>query len=208
MAWIVESARPFARGVDTIDATDLARLAPLVRAEGFEFAYVYLGGATAAQCQQIASVMPIIPVTFGNRTDPSEAIGHMTNMRLPATDPTTGKPATVLLDAEAQSQPFSVLGPIWNAWAAGIQKAKMLAAIYEGEENTPVTGEQYGGLLFTGYWKSASMVPCPTFKGQPIGWWCTQLLPANHKLQCGLVVDVDAIGQDYKGRVPTWMRWV
>jgi hypothetical protein len=207
MTWVIESAKPFARGVDTIDSTDLAKLAPQVRAEGFDFAYVYLGGATAAQCIAIASVMPIIPVTFGNRTDPSEAIGNMTNMGLPWKDPSTGTPATLLLDAEAQSNPVASLIATWNAWAAGIQKAGARAGIYEGEENTPVTAEQYGDLLFTGYWKSASAVPLPTFHGQSIGWMCTQFLPANYKLQCGLVVDVDMIAEDYFGRVPTWMRW-
>lgn len=207
MTWIVESAKPFARGVDTVDSADLARLALQVRSEGFDFAYVYLGGATAAQCQAIATVMPIIPVTFGNRTDPSEAIGHMAAMGLPTKDPVTGTPAMVLLDAEGKSDPASVLVAKWNAWAAGIQRIGVRAGIYEGEESTPVSGDQYGALSFTGYWKSGSFVPCPTLHGQPIGWMCTQLLPANFKLQCGLVVDVDVIAQDHRGRVPTWMRW-
>lgn len=208
MTWIVESAKPFARGVDTVDSADLARLALQVRAEGYDFAYVYLGGATAAQCQAIASVMPIIPVTFGNRFDPSEALGHMMNMNLPLKDSVTGVPATLCLDAEGSSDPAQVTIDHCNAWAAGIQKAGVRAALYEGNENTIITADQYGALLVTGYWKSASLVPCPTFKGQPIGWMCTQLLPANFKLQCGLVVDVDVIGQDFRGRVPTWMRWV
>ena len=208
MTWIVESTGPFKKGVDTIDSADLARLAPQVRAEGFDFAYVYLGGATAAQCQAIAAVMPIIPVTFGNRTDPSEAIGHMISMGLPFKDPTTGLPASILLDAEAQSDPKMTLINRWNGWAAGIQKQGASAGIYEGEETTPLSGDDYGGLLFTEYWKSASMVPCPTLHGQPIGWLCSQYLPANHKIQCGLVVDVDFIAQDFRGRVPTWMRWV
>lgn len=208
MTWIVESAKPFARGVDTVDSAGLARLAPQARAEGFDFAYVYLGGASAAECQAIARVMPIIPVTFGNRADPSEAIGHMTTMGLPTKDPVTGTTATVLLDAEGQSDTAAVLMATWNAWAAGIQKIGARACIYEGNENTIVTADQYGSLLMTGYWKSGSLVPCPTYKGQAIGWMCTQLLPANHALQCGLVVDVDVIAQDYKGRVPTWMRWV
>lgn len=208
MTWIVESAKPFARGVDTIDSADLARLAPQVRAEGYDFAYVYLGGATAAQCLAIAKVIPIIPVTFGNRFDPSEALGNMANMSLPLKDPVNGTPATLLLDAEGKSDPVATLIAKWNAWAAGIQKAGPRAAIYEGEENTPVSADQYGALLFTGYWKSGSFVPCPTSHGQPIGWQCTQLLPANFKLQCGLQVDVDVIAQDHRGRVPTWMRWV
>lgn len=208
MTWIVESAKVFARGVDTVDSADLARLALQVKSEGFDFAYVYMGGATAAQCQAIASVMPIIPVTFADRFDPSEAIGNMTKMNLPFKDPVTGTPATALLDAEGRSDPAATLISNWNAWAAGIQKVGLRAAIYEGNEDTIVTADQYGSLLMTGYWKSGSLVPCPTFKGQPIGWMCTQFLPANHKLQCGLVVDVDVIAQDYKGRVPTWMRWV
>jgi hypothetical protein len=152
--------------------------------------------------------LPIIPVTFGNRDEPSEALGYMTTMGLPARDPTTGMAATLLLDAEANSDPAATLITRWNAWAAGIQKADLKAGIYQGEETTPLTGDEYGALLFTGYWKSASEVPCPTLRGQPIGWLATQFLPANYKLQCGLVVDVDMLGEDYRGRLPTWMRWV
>jgi hypothetical protein len=206
MTWVIESATPFARGVDTIDSAGLASLASQVRAEGFDFAYVYLGGATAAQCIAIATVMPIIPVTFGNRTDPSEALGNMVNMGLPLR--VNGASATLLLDAEAQSEAAPALISAWNGWAGGIQKAGARAGIYEGEENTPLTGDEYGALLFTSYWKSASAVPLPTLHGTPIGWQCTQFLPADYKLKCGLVVDVDMIGEDYRGRVPTWLRWM
>lgn len=208
MTWIVETAIPFARGVDTVDSADLARLATQVKSEGYDFAYVYLGGATAAQCIAIATVMPIIPVTFGNRTDPNEALTNMANMGLPLKDPSNGTPSTILLDAEAQSDSAATLIARWNAWAAGIQKAGSHAGIYEGEETTPLTGDEYGALLFTAYWKSASEVPLPTLRGTPIGWLATQLLPADYKLPCGLVVDVDVLGEDYRGRLPTWMRWV
>ena len=208
MGWIVEPAKPFARGVDTIDAADLAHLAPQVKAEGFDFAYVYLGGATAAQCLAIAKVMPIIPVTFGNRYDPVEAISHMAAMGLPKADPTTGVRASVLLDTEAQGDPAPILTQKINGWCQGVQFAGVSAGVYEGEENTPLTSDQWGSLLATLYWKSGSFVPCPTLRGFPIGWVCTQLLPANFKLQCGLQVDVDVIAQDFRGRVPTWMRAV
>lgn len=207
MTWIVESARPFARGVDTIDSADLARLAPQVKAEGYDFAYVYLGGATAAECLAIARVMPIIPVTFGNRYDPSEALAHLKAMGLPKQDAVTSVKASALLDTEAQGDSAAILSQKINDWCRGIQAAGLLAGVYEGEESTPMSADQWGALLATQYWKSASFVPCPTFRGQPIGWLCTQLLPGNFKLKCGLQVDVDVIGQDYRGRVPTWMRF-
>jgi hypothetical protein len=94
--------------------------------------------------------------------------------------------------------PSADLGAYVNAWAQAMKSGGYDPGLYVGS-GTPLDGTQLYALSVDRYWKSLSQVSEPT-----CGWSMIQLYPET--TIAGVLVDVDVIQQDYKGRVPSWYQ--
>lgn len=195
-----------ARGIDSEPWSHKGDLdhAKALKASGVDFAVLYLGSVTSAMVDNIlAGGLAFIPVTYAAHVFNDQA-GTMTVAQMKA----LGMPAgvTVFIDVEGMHaynmRPVELISRI-NAWADTVAAAGFVPGIYIGSPQ-PLTSEELYGLRVVRYWRAPARVVDRNGKlAEPSCGWCMyQLWPSRD--WAGVWVDVDFIGRDFKGRVPSW----
>lgn len=202
-----ELAAVGARGVDSLPFSEGGSLAQAraLRAAGVDFFVGYLGAITPARLVAIlAAGLAFMPVTFGGEYEdgPLDEIAQLKTLGIP-----TG--TTVWLDMEGlkafHSDPPTLIATI-NAWADGIAAAGWMPGLYVGAPQ-PLTSAELHALHVVRYWKGQGRcVDRSNALAEPTNGWCmTQMWPSV-SWAGGILVDANIVGQDYRSRVPVWVR--
>jgi hypothetical protein len=202
---IATSAKPFALGVDTVQKLTAENCAAL-RAAGFRFVVRYLGSIDPPELKRILDAgLAYMPVTYAKAYNGGSAVSALHALSIP-------QGATVWLDLEGEtSAPPDLIAKI-NAWAGQIAGAGFEPGLYVGS-GCVLTSEELYALKVVRYWDSCSREVDRTGKvANPGCDYCMQQLrPFNCGIGStpavvpGVVVDVDVVQQDNKGRVPSWV---
>lgn len=189
-----------ARGFDTVSKITRDSAAALVAA-GMNFGCRYLGdGPNSLTSEEIDAMigagLAVSPVTYGGDFDPIAAVARAQRIGLP-------KATTIWLDVEGQTGDADALIAKINGWASVVRKAWYDPGIYVGADALLTSAELFA-LDVDRYWKSMSRVEDRNgLLAEPrCGWCMTQFYPSAWV--AGVWVDFDAIGKDYKNRLPTW----
>lgn len=117
---------------------------------------------------------------------------------------------TVWLDLEGMksfTRPAAEQEQQINQWGTDIKSAGFIPGLYIGSPQ-PFTGDELARLNVFRYWKAPSRVLDRNGKSwdEPTGCgFCMwQMWPQGMYKDTGVFVDVNIIGQDRKGRLPTW----
>ncbi len=196
-ACVVDSL-PFSQAGTQSQATAL-------RASGVDAVVGYLGVINAARVAFVLSAgLAFIPVTLaGEYNDgPNDEAMQLQALGIPAG-------TTVFLDLEGlaafKADPVALIAKI-NAWADGIAAAGYVPGLYVGVPQ-PLTSQELYALRVQRYWRGQGSVrDRNNALAEPAGcgWCMTQMYPSITRGETW--VDCNMIGQDYKGRVPTWVR--
>lgn len=205
----VEKAFVGARGVDSVQFSmgGSATQAEALKRKGIDFFVGYLGAMNAARLAAVlAAGLAFMPVTYaGEYEDGAEdEIAQLKALGVP-------QGTTVWLDLEGQKAfdtPSAQLIAKINAWADKIIAAGYLPGLYIGSPQ-PLTGDELAKLKVVRYWKAPSRVFDHDGKAwdgpSAIGFCMWQMWPSVMWFDTNIFLDVDFIGQDFKGRVPTWV---
>ncbi len=195
-ACVVDSL-PFSQAGTRAQAVALA-------STGVEALVGYLGVINAERVGYVhASGMAFIPVTLaGEYNDgPADEVGQLRSLGMP-------DGATVFLDLEGLSafrtDPTTLISKI-DAWATAIDAAGFIPGLYVGAPQ-PLASDELWGLKVRRYWKGqGSTRDRHGALAEPkCGWCMTQIWPSVTRGQTW--VDCNMVGQDYRKRVPTWVR--
>jgi hypothetical protein len=197
----LQSAPVGARGIDTVAPIDAVHAAAL-RAAEMDFAVRYLGSVTSQEIDAILTAgLAFIPVTYANHLDSVQAVAALHALWLPAG-------ATVFLDVEndAAMDPASLSAKI-NAWADAVRIAGFEPGLYVAA-GCPLTSAELYALHVVRYWKGGSrIVDRHGQLAEPACGWCMlQLVPSVPRGDPPLLVDVDVLLEDFRGRVVHWTR--
>ena len=187
-----ETAYVGARGIDCV-TTLTPGTAVAFKTTGIDFSMRYLGTVTPGELQGILDAgLAFMPCTYADRFDGPNAVAQLKGLGLPVG-------VTVWLDVEGLSK-MSAADVIskTNAWATEVKSAGFEPGIYVGD-SVPLTSQQLFDLAVVRYWRSMSMVPEPR-----CGFCQTQFHPTQNWRGVGVPVDLNMIGADYFGRLPTW----
>ncbi len=191
-AHVVDSL-PFSQGGTPTQAAAL-------RADGVRCVVGYLGVINPARLALLlAAGLAFMPVTLAARYDGPAAVAQCQALGLPPG-------VTVWLDLEGQSafktEPTELIARI-NAWADAIRAAGFMAGLYVGVPQ-PLTSAELWSLHVERYWHGQGSVRDrhDALAEPACGWCMTQMFPQH--VRDGVLVDDDMIGQDYRGRVPSW----
>lgn len=194
---VVVDSLPFSQSGTDVQAKAL-------RASGADAVVGYLGVINAARVGYVlAAGMAFIPVTLaGEYNDgPNDEIAQLAALGLP-------KGTTVFLDLEGmaayKTNPAELIAKV-NAWADAVTSAGYVAGLYVGVPQ-PLTSEELYALRVQRYWRGQGSVrDRNNALAEPsgCGWCMTQMYPSHFR--GGVWVDVNMVGQDYKGRVPSWV---
>lgn len=202
----VTAATVGARGVDSLPFSmgGTAAQALALRASGVDFLVGYLGVINAQRVGYVLSAgLAFMPVALaGEYNDgPDDEISQLVALGVP-------KGVTVWLDLEGlnafKSDPVILAGKI-NLWADKVNAAGYVAGLYVGVPQ-PFTSDELYALHVKRYWRGQGSVRDrfnALAEPTKCGWCMTQTFPSV--VRAGVLVDVDIIGQDYQGRVPTWL---
>ncbi len=194
---VVVDSLPFSQNGTPTQATALAQ-------SGVECLVGYLGAMTSARLAIVlASGMAFMPVSFGGEYEdgPLDEIAQLLSLGIP--------PGTsVWLDLEGlkayHTDPIKLIAMI-DAWADSIAEKGWMPCLYVGAPQ-PLTSGELHALHVVRYWKGQGR--CVDRKGalaEPTNGWCmTQMYPSVTR--GGVFVDGNMVGQDHKGRVPSWVR--
>ncbi len=199
----VEPVPAGARLVDSLPFSQSGTVeqARALRANGVDGLVGYLGVINAARVAAVVSAgLGFMGVTLAGHYDGAAAVAQCKALGLPA-----GK--TAWLDVEGQAAfatpPSELIAKI-NAWADIVAAAGYMPGLYVGVPQ-PLTSDELFKLHVVRYWRGQGSVR-DRFNGlaEPgCGWCVTQMYPSH--VRAGVLVDVDAVGQDYRGRVPSWV---
>ena len=194
-----ESAWVGARGVDCVTLLDGHLSEGLAASGKCDFVVQYLGSVNAAGLQEIAqSGLAVMVVTYADVWNPESTVAELKAIDYPAG-------CTVWLDVEGVNATFgsSTLISNVNTWAAAVSAAGWQPGLYVGA-NALLTSSELTALAVVRYWRGMSrIVDRNGALAEPAsGFCCTQLYPTQ--TIAGVSVDVDVIGQDWQGRLPTW----
>jgi hypothetical protein len=202
----VEQAAVGARVVDSYpfsEGGDLP-LAEALAADGVQCLVGYLGHMNAFRLSAVlAAGLAFMPVTTAGEYEDGAAdeITQLKALGIPSG-------CTVWLDLEGQkafhSDPSTLLAKL-RAWAQAIAAAGYMPGLYVGVPQ-PLTSEELYQLPFVRYWRGqGSIRDRNNALAEPSCGWCmTQMFPQH--MRAGVLVDDDIVGQDYRGRVPAWLR--
>jgi hypothetical protein len=179
-----------------------AAQAKALRSAGVDAVYGYLGVISAQRVRLILDAgMAFMPVTLAAHYDGLASIAQCRSLGV-----TPG--VTVCLDVEGmtafRSDPIALAKTI-DAWADPVDAAGFMPGGYFGSPQ-PFTSEEMWALHVKRYWRGQGrIVDRHNALAEPTksGWCVTQIYPSVQR--GGVLVDVDVVGQDYLGRVPSWM---
>lgn len=200
-----ETAYVGARGVDSypFSAGGTATQAQALKASGIDFVVGYLGVMSASRVRAITDAgMAFMPVTVANTYDGGHSVAHCKSLSLPLG-------CTVWLDLEGQTAfdtPPEMLWKKINSWASSVKSAGYMPGLYVGSPQ-PLTSEQLYSLGVVRYWNALSReVDRNRNLAEPKCGWCMwQMYPSVKWRDTGVLVDVNMIGQDFQGRLPSWV---
>jgi Domain of unknown function (DUF1906) len=187
-----------ARGCDCVTLLD-GHLAEGLAASGrVDFVVQYLGSVTAAGLQEITqSGLSVLLVTYADVWDPARTVNELTSLGYP-------KGCTAWLDVEGvKNTTAATLIADINAWATSVSMSGWQPGLYVGA-NSLLTSDELTKLAVVRYWRGMSRVTDRTgILAEPAsGYCCTQLFPTQ--TVAGVSVDINVIGQDWEGRLPSW----
>lgn len=203
----VEAANVGARVVDSLpfSTSGTAEQAVALKCSGVDGFAGYLGAMTPARLLAVLSAgLAFIPVTFGGEYEDGAAdeVAQLKALGIPAG-------ASVFLDMEGmkafKSDPAVLISKV-NAWADAIAAAGYIPCLYVGVPQ-PLTSDELWKLHVKGYWRGQGSVRDRNGAlAEPTGcgWMMTQAWPSVTR--AGVLVDCNQVGQDYKERVPMWVR--
>lgn len=203
-----ETAFVGARGVDSFPYSlgGTCAQARALKASGVDFFVGYLGRMNPERLGFILDAgLAFMPVTVANTYDGVRSALQAKALGLPAG-------CTVWLDLEGktayETPPSQLIAKI-NTWADAIKAAKYEPGLYVGSPQ-PLTGEELWKLNVVRYWKAPSRVfdrfGRPWDGPEKCGFCMWQMWPQHTWKDTGVFVDVNMIGQDHLGRLPTWVR--
>jgi hypothetical protein len=198
-----------AKGFDTV-APITKTLAKGLKAAGMDYAVRYLGALPKTEVEIITEAgMAIMPVTYGlkhgtvpgmtlGKTFGGSSVKHATSAGIVAG-------TTVWLDLEDCAGTAQDVIAFVNAWASEVQQGGFMPGLYVGAGALLTSSELYA-LKVVRYWHSLSRVTDRNGAlAEPgCGWCMYQLYPSI--TVASVLVDVDYIQQDYRGRLPTWTK--
>jgi hypothetical protein len=96
------------------------------------------------------------------------------------------------------------LSGLINAWADAVSGAGWMPGLYVGAPQ-PLSSDELFALRVVRYWHGQGRcVDRSGLLAEPTcGWVMSQMYPSA--VRGGVLVDVNVIGQDYRGRLPSWM---
>lgn len=194
------------RGCDSLPFSQggTAAQALALKASGVDFFVGYLGVINAARVGYVLdSGMAFMPVTLaGEYSDgAADELAELKALGLPAG-------VTVWLDLEGltayHTDPAALIAKL-NAWADAVDGAGYVAGLYVGVPQ-PLTSDELYALHVKRYWHGQGSVRDRNgalSEPTKAGWCMTQVYPSV--VRAGVLVDCNIIGQDFQGRVPTWV---
>lgn len=196
---------PFSQGGSAAQAKRL-------RDTGIDGLVGYLGAMNRTRLQYVLDAgLGFMPVTFAGEyfDGPADELAHLKALGIPAG-------VTVMLDLEGEKSynwPAHDLIAKINTWAKALQNAGFIAGLYIGSPQ-PLTGEELARLAVTRYWCAPSRVLDRNGKAwdEPpgIGFCMRQFWPQrnwpNDTDPARVWVDMNMVGEDRRGRLPTWVR--
>jgi len=201
------SGAPSELCADTDEVLDAGKCAALM-AVGIKGVFRYLEDLTASEVSTITSSG--LKLYFVNHSRlpgwlPSSAAGTADGLRDVGNLQKLGIPKGVHMAFDLEGVgggSASLCAAHVNAWAAEIQAAGYLAALYVGE-GALLTSAQLYALLVTLYWASASLIldAAGNAAVPACDWSVIQGRPVDVVVG-GVGIDYDTIYQDNKGRVP------
>lgn len=203
-----EKAFVGARGVDSLPFSrgGTQEQAKALASRGVDFFVGYLGAMSAARLAHVLDAgLAFMPVTFAGEyfDGAADEIAQLKGLGIPLG-------TTVWLDLEGEKSwrwDAADLQRLINAWAKAISAGGWLPGLYVGSPQ-PLTGPELARLAVVRYWKAPSLVLDRNGKdwSEPpgVGWCMQQMWPQGVFRDTGVFVDANIIGEDRKGRVPTW----
>jgi len=182
------------RGIDTIQKLN-AYHCMWLKENGFDFVIRYMVSLSVEERDIIlAHGLALGLCTYAHSFDPQDELDAIKRLQVP-----TG--TDIFLDVEDDKLDAAALTRRINLWAGRIKGAGCNPGEYVGSGN-PHTSKELYALAVSRYWKACSRtVDVNGNEAAPVcGWVLIQLFPPNIKLECGLVVDIDTLQHDYRGR--------
>ncbi len=201
-----ESAFVGARGVDSYPYSSggSALQAMALKDSGIDFFVGYLGTVNSARLKYILDAgMAFMPVTLAAAYDGKQAADQCKALSLPPG-------MTVWLDLEGaiafKTPPEELIAKI-NGWADAVKAAGYVPGIYVGSPQ-PLSSEELWNLHVVRYWNALSREQDRrgALAEPKCGWCMWQMNPSVTWKSTGVFVDVNIIGADFLGRMPTWVR--
>ncbi len=186
---------PFSQGGREQQAIDL-------KSHGIDGLFGYLGCINNERLRYVLDAgLGFCPVTLAAAYNGKNAVSQCRGLGLPAG-------TTVFLDVEgkpARDTPAAELMRKVNDWANDVAAAGYQPGVYFGVPQ-PLTSQQMHALRVVRYWHGMGRITDRQGNlAEPLNGWCvTQMYPSVD--WAGVWVDVNIVGQDYKKRVPNWVR--
>lgn len=205
----VEPAFVGARGIDSLPFSQggTAAQATALKEAGIDFMVGYLGAMNPSRLGYLLDAgIAFMAVTYAGAffNGGSDELAQLKSLGVPPG-------VTVWLDLEGKKSyetPPQQLISLNNDWAKMMQNAGYIAGLYVGSPQ-PLTGDELARLAFSRYWKAPSRVLDRAGKAwdgpSGIGFCMWQMWPQGMWRDTGVFVDVNIIGQDFRGRVPSWL---
>lgn len=174
-----------------------------MRADGVDCFIGYLGAMSAARLSYILDAgMAFMPVTFGGEYEdgPLDEVAQLRALGIPSG-------VSTWLDVEGlkafKTDPAKLAKSI-NDWCVPIVQGGWMPCGYFGNPQ-PFTSAQLHALQVVRYWKGQGRcVDKTNALAEPInGWVLDQKWPSVYR--GGVLVDMNMVGQDYRGRLPKWL---
>jgi hypothetical protein len=189
-----------ARGFDSLAFSEGVGAAATMRALGLDYFVGYLGVVSPARVVEATSCgLGFMAVTLAGRYDGAQAVAQCRALGLPSG-------VTVWLDLEGQTafkaDPVKLAATV-NAWADAVASAGFMPGLYVGSPQ-PFTSVELFALRVVRYWHGqGSARDRQNELAEPTCGWCmAQDFPSVNWRKAPVLVDVDHVSQDYRGRVP------